>query len=189
MWFDIYKKHCIDKFDKSKKGELDKPVTKLVRIINSKKDFFTTSSCSGRTVLIAKGSKKKYDMVWLYSTHSRVSYTSLKSNLTKEKKHPVWFLMEPLILHVCCRTMDSALEMLKLARRVGFKRGGIISVSKKITLEFTSSERVETIIADNGQVLVPDSYLQRLVAEANKKMLSNLEKIKKIENLFLGLEK
>ena len=44
--------------DKSPKGFLDAPIVELVNLLNSHKDYVTTSSCSGRIVLYATLEKK-----------------------------------------------------------------------------------------------------------------------------------
>ena len=50
--------------DKSPKGFLDAPIVDLVNLINSHKDYVTTSSCSGRIVLFATLEKK-----WILAKH------------------------------------------------------------------------------------------------------------------------
>lgn len=50
--FGRWKKQCLKKLDLSKKGSVDEGITHVVSLINSREEFFTTSSCSGRTILI-----------------------------------------------------------------------------------------------------------------------------------------
>ena len=42
------KEQCLRAVDLSRKGSIDEPIVELVDYINTKADFFTTSSCSGR---------------------------------------------------------------------------------------------------------------------------------------------
>ena len=46
--FDKQKEQSLKGIDHSKKGSFDAPIHDLIVFINSHKDFFTTSSCSGR---------------------------------------------------------------------------------------------------------------------------------------------
>ena len=46
--FHSEKARVLGKVDLSRKGSVDEPITELVGFINSLKDFYTTSSCSGR---------------------------------------------------------------------------------------------------------------------------------------------
>lgn len=50
--FSQWKKQCLKKLDQSKKGSVDQDIEHIVSLINSRAEFFTTSSCSGRVILI-----------------------------------------------------------------------------------------------------------------------------------------
>lgn len=50
--FGRWKKQCLKKLDLSKKGSVDEAIAHVVSLINSREEFFTTSSCSGRVILI-----------------------------------------------------------------------------------------------------------------------------------------
>lgn len=50
--FSQWKKQCVNKLDQSKKGRVDQDIEHVVSLINSRAEFFTTSSCSGRVLLI-----------------------------------------------------------------------------------------------------------------------------------------
>ena len=67
--FENEKKQCLEKKDKSKKSSIDSPILNLVDKINSSKDYYTTSSCSGRIVLLEKKSDKKQESRWLLIIH------------------------------------------------------------------------------------------------------------------------
>ena len=46
------KEQCLSGVDLSRKGSVDAPILDLVNFINAQPDFFTTSSCSGRTIVV-----------------------------------------------------------------------------------------------------------------------------------------
>ena len=50
--FSKLKEHSLSKIDKSKKNSIDKNIKSLINIINKSDDYYTTSSCSGRIVLL-----------------------------------------------------------------------------------------------------------------------------------------
>lgn len=50
--FKKWKTQCLGKADLSRKGSLDEDVVELVQLLNEQERFFTTSSCSGRIVLL-----------------------------------------------------------------------------------------------------------------------------------------
>lgn len=50
--FSQQKAKCLSGIDLSRKGSVDAPVEDLVKLINAQKDLFTTSSCSGRIIIV-----------------------------------------------------------------------------------------------------------------------------------------
>lgn len=52
--FTNLKKEAFQGLDLSRKGSVDEPIENLVAFINSLDQYFTTSSCSGRILLIGE---------------------------------------------------------------------------------------------------------------------------------------
>ena len=180
MKFDKEKKDCLNKIDKSKKGLVDKEIKQLVDHINSLPDYYTTSSCSGRILLIKRPkSGKKCDVEFLFSKHGKVDFNEIKNKLKNTPEEDLWFRQESMILHVACRTIENAQKILDLSTLAGFKHSGIITTRKKIVVEIIGSDQFDTIIAKHGKVFVSDEHLRLLVSEANKKLEINSRKIKK----------
>ena len=189
MDFEKEKKECLNKIDRSKKGSIDKKIKELVDLINSLKDYYTTSSCSGRILLIKRPkSGKKCDVDFLFASHNKVSFEEIKICLKNIPKQDLWFRQESMILHVACRTIENAQKILDLSSGAGFKHSGIITTRKKIIIEIIGSEQFDTIIAKHGKVFVGDEYLSLLVDEANKKLEINSRKIKRFYGLIKGLK-
>lgn len=180
MAFQQHKADFLKKLDKSKKGTIDKEVLPLINLINKKPHYYTTSSCSGRIVILSKKSEKKQESNWLFKTHKPTSFKEIKSKLKNHPKHKVWFRFEPLILHIVADTIQNAQKLVNIARNIGFKRSGIQSTRKKITIEIASTEILATIIADKGKLLINDDYLKVLIKEANKKLKRTRKKIKRL---------
>jgi len=173
----------LDNQDKSKKGEVDELVISLIDKINSFEDYFTTSSCSGR-IMIIKPSKVKKDVEWLFSSHNKVEPELLIKKIhdfVNKSKEPLWFKIEGFILHIACRDMESADKLLKLVKKIGLKRSGIVSTSHKIMVEIISSEILETPISKNNELMVEDNYLTFIIEEANAKLKRTHNRIKKLE--------
>jgi len=182
MNFEKEKKEFLAKKDKSRKGNIDSKIRKLVDKINSFDEFYTTSSCSGRILLLAHHKSGRKDKVkWLFSSHTKADFNKIKKSLDKLPKNDVWFRLQPVILHVACKNPEKTRKFLNLARDIGFRRSGIISFGKnKLTLELISTEKIETIISKNKKLLVDDNYLKVLIEEGNKKLEKTWEKIDKL---------
>ena len=89
--------------------------------------------------------------------------------------------MDPVILHIACKNMDSAKKLLNTARDIGFRRSGIISIGKsKIIMELISTEKLDAIVAKKGKLLIDEDYFKILVNEGNKKLEKTWEKIDKL---------
>jgi len=187
MQFNNQKKTFLAKLDKSKKGAIDKPIKNLINKINKSKNYYTTSSCSGRIVLLAKKSEKKQETEWLFTSHKKTSLKEIKKALKEIPKQNVYFRFEPLILHIAANTIENAQKLVNSARDVGFKRTGIQSTKNKIIIEIASTEILETIIAKNRKLLINDDYLKVLIQEANKKLQQNKNKIKKFQTKICSL--
>lgn len=176
------------KQDKSDKGNIDKPILKLVRKISSKKDYYTTSSCSGRIVLI-KGKEKKQEGLFIYRTHEKISFQKLKNELQKaiKKYHGlIYFKMEGCIMHVACSSLEKAQELLNKAKLTGWKKSGIIATESKKSramCELKSTEHISMPIA-KAKILVSDAFLNILASESNKKLARTWQKIKKLEKII-----
>lgn len=181
MPFQNQKKTFLRKKDKSKIGKVDKNIRKLVSIINKNPNYYTTSSCAGRIVLLKQKSSKKDETEWIFSSHEKVKFADLKKALNKPPKEQVWFKQEGVILHIRCKTIDDAKKLLNSVRTAGFKRAGICSFTKKIMVEIIDTERIDLPVAEKGKLLVDKSYLKFLVGEANSKLKRTIKKIKKLE--------
>ena len=47
-----WKAQCLSKADFSRKGCVDEDVVEIVQLLNGREQFFTTSSCAGRIILL-----------------------------------------------------------------------------------------------------------------------------------------
>lgn len=189
--FDSDKKDVLKKLkehDKSKIGEVDKPITELIDFINGLKDFYTTSSCSGRIMLIALDDEKRKDRAdWLFFSHEKVFFKDLMKNLKKYKsKKELWFKQEPLILHICSRNLKEADKLMRLSLASGFKKVGIIALSRRVILEIKGTDYISTLIGKDGKILVGEDYLKEILKMANEKLENNL---KKKDSLFSVVKK
>ena len=170
----------LEHLDKSKKGSVDKPIEKLVELINSKKDFYTTSSCSGRIVVLSvPDSGKKNKSKWLFVSHELVKYKDFEEAIESKNlvKDTTYLRCEPFIVHVVARDMGLALAFLKITKEMGLKRCGIISAKNRIVLEIIGLDWIISPIAVENKLIVGNDYLKFLVTEANNKLKKNKQKI------------
>lgn len=187
MNFENEKKQALEKlikFDNSKKGSIDKDILPLVKQINKHPDYYTTSSCAGR-IMIIKPSKIKHEAEWLFSSHDYPKFKDISEILNNLPKETIWLRMEPPILHIAARDMDSADVLLKKANAAGFRRPSILSFKKRVVIEIMIPSKMDVPISKQGKLLVSEIYFKFLLKEANKKLKESRKKIIKLTNLFL----
>ncbi|MDP8023722.1 MAG: tRNA-wybutosine modification methyltransferase TYW3 [Nitrososphaeria archaeon] len=172
-----------------KKGLVDEPIIPLLELINSCNDFFTTSSCAGRIILIAiPPSWKKNLSKIFFKSHYKVKpedvWTALLNGIQKFES-PIYFKQEPFILHVSASTLQNALKILSIAQESGIKHSGIVNISKnRITIEMQSIERVDAIVGREGRTLIDNNYISELVRDANLKLEITREKMQRFFDNF-----
>ena len=182
--FNQRKKDILSKLDKSSKKSWDEKIISLCEKINSLENYYTTSSCSGRVVLIIDNAKKcpgLFVKVW----HDLISFDELKKNLGKCLRKNIIFKQEPVIIHVACDDLEKSLDFLTKARSIGFKRGGIISGNKnRFVVELIGTEKLEFPIIENGKILVDDKFLKIIVNKSNENLKRGWKKIDKLRKII-----
>jgi tRNA wybutosine-synthesizing protein 3 len=172
------------KLDKSSIGKWDKKIKSLCENINALENFYTTSSCSGRVLLMIEQEKKQNDL-FLKVWHDKISFNILKQTLKDLLKANkiIKFKLEPPIIHIACRDLKNASFMLEKAKQVGFKRSSILTCEKNIFLELNSTEKLEFPIIKKEKMLVDDKFLKLIIEMSNKKLEKGWLKIKKLEKI------
>lgn len=172
------------KNDKSSIGEWDEKIAKLCEKINKNSDYFTTSSCSGRIVLI-KETNKKGPGLFLFRTHREIKFEQLKKELEnlKDTKELIYFKQEPCLVVIACSSLEKQQEIFNKARNAGWEKSGIITTDKKRIVELMSTEKINFPIMNNGKILVDDNFLKLIVKESNIKLKKTWNKIKNFEKL------
>jgi len=155
--------------DKSPIGNVDERIKSLLDSINEIEDYYTMSSCSGRTTLSkVKDSGKGLD--WLFVSHDIVHFKDIEKIISNLPGGLVYFRYEGLILHTCAKDLESAQRLMLLGQNNGCKYSSIISTKKRFVVEFIDMIRMDVPIAKDGKLLVDVDYLKFLIDEANKKL-------------------
>ncbi|XP_029930166.1 tRNA wybutosine-synthesizing protein 3 homolog [Myripristis murdjan] len=190
--FSQWKRQCLNKLDVSKKGSVDEDIVHIVSLLNSWDNYFTTSSCSGRLILIdgvpQSAEVHKQNCVWLFVSHQKCSSDDLMAALAKSSGDAV-MKFEPFILHVQCRRLEDAQLMHSVAVNSGFRNSGLtVSKAGKIITAVRSTHGLEVPLSDHGRLLVEQDYIRFLVQVANQKMEENLRRIQRFyQNLQAAL--
>uniref|UniRef100_A0ABI7XTR8 tRNA wybutosine-synthesizing protein 3 homolog n=1 Tax=Felis catus TaxID=9685 RepID=A0ABI7XTR8_FELCA len=159
--FKRWKAQGLSKADLSRKGSVDEDVVELVQLLNGREQYFTTSSCAGRIILLdgnINGFKvQKQNCCWLLVTHKPC---------VKDDVHSV--------------AIDS-----------GFRNSGItVGKRGKTMLAIRSTHGLEVPLSHKGKLMVTEEYIDFLLKIANQKMEENKKRIERFYNcLQHALEK
>ncbi len=181
------KKSVLSKMDNSSIGKWDDKIVFLCNRINKLENYYTTSSCSGRVVLMIEQEKKSPNL-FLAISHELISFNWLKNNLNEIIKNKklnrllIKFKCEPPILHVVCKNLESASLLLEKAKSSGMKHSGIHYLGKNPIIEINGDDRLEFPIINKNKILVNDNFLKLITKKSNKKFKKSWKMIEKLEN-------
>ncbi|RME52631.1 hypothetical protein D6783_04210 [Candidatus Woesearchaeota archaeon] len=170
-------------FDRSDKGSVDEPIRECLAVLNKHASFYTTSSCSGRIVLLdVPESGKKHEARFLLRCHDEVDPEDVKRCVAEASSEGLlWLRFQPAILHLCARTIEDAQRFIDVVRPLGFKRCGIFSLKEeRLMIEMIGPEELAVPIADREQVWVEHGLLERFVAVANAMMRRNKKRLEQV---------
>ena len=105
-----------------KENQVDERILQVLKIINDFQEFYTSSSCAGRIVLLEIpniGDKK--NAKFLGKWHRIVNVDEINSAVKKAKEGQLWLLAQSPIIHIVAKTNEIADKMVKTAISCGFK--------------------------------------------------------------------
>ncbi len=196
--FQQRKKDVLAKQDKSSIGFWDKRISKLCEKINSFEEYYTTSSCSGRVVLMIDQEKKgpglfefvSHDVVGFEELWKEIKKLSLKDKVKfKQNQNRKFFIcpnlsykfkQEPPIIHVACKDLKNAEIILKIGRKAGWKKSGILSLGKNIIVELNCSWRLEFPLIKGGRLL-GGGFVKEVVNKVNWNLRRGWRAISRLE--------
>ncbi|XP_017201660.1 tRNA wybutosine-synthesizing protein 3 homolog isoform X2 [Oryctolagus cuniculus] len=154
--FRRWKAQCLSRADLSRKGSVDEDAVEIVQLLNAQEQFFTTSSCAGRILLldgIVALRKANGDAILKF---------------------------EPFVLHVQCRQLRDAQILHAVAINSGFRNSGItVGKRGKTILAVRSTHGLEVPLSHNGKLMVTEEYVDFLLNIANQKMEENKKRIER----------
>lgn len=180
--FNQRKKDVLSKLDKSSKGDWDKRIISLCGKLNSMDNYYSTSSCSGR-IIVMKDDDKKGPGLFEFVSHDLVDFDGFFSKIKKLKGN-LKFKQTAVILHIACRDLESAKIILKKGLKAGFKKSGIISLGKNIVVELNLSEKLEFPLVEKGKLLVFGDFLKKVIEKANSNLEKGWKRVEELEGLI-----
>ena len=177
------KKVALEKLKKAKiENKVDTGIEPILNIINKSDDYYTSSSCYGRIVLLEIpniGDKKRAK--FLGKWHRTISVDELYSAVKMAKIGQIWLLSQSPIIHISAKTIESADSLLKTAISCGFKNSGLKSLGRKIVIEICSTERLDVPVGSDGILFCSKNHLELLTSISNEILKKSKDKMQKLE--------
>lgn len=177
------KEKALDLLEKAEsENKVDREIKPILSMINASNDYYTSSSCAGRIVMIELpqiGDKK--GAKFLGKWHRKIKSEEIWMATKKAKIGMLWLLAQSPILHIGVNTQDAADNLLKTAIACGFKNSGAKSIGRKIIVEICSTERLDSPIGKDSKLFCNEEYLDLLVNIANKIMERSNLKLSRFE--------
>ncbi|MFO7968340.1 MAG: hypothetical protein R6U44_12150 [Archaeoglobaceae archaeon] len=182
-----YREEKCRKYQRVKEsGEVDEDIIPLLDLFNSSDNFVTLSCCSGRIgILDTPSPGDKLNSTFLGKWHHSIEPQQVVET-AEQGRQTVWLINDPPILHVACKNLKIAGELMEMASEARFSSCGIISLKKNI-VEVTSHEGMEVPFF-KGTFLVDETSLEVIVELAkelaNEKLKKGKEKLVSLENIL-----
>lgn len=181
--FNQNKKIALDKLKKAKlENKVDKDIIPIIDLLNSYEEYYTSSSCFGRIVLLelpSIGDKK--NAKFLGKWHRTIKEKELLDAFKNASKGQIWFLAQAPIIHLFSKDLDSGDKLVKKAVSCGFKNSGFRSIKKNIVIEITSTERIDCPLGIDNRFYEEDDFITLLVNSANKVIKRSTKKLQKFK--------
>jgi len=182
--FEMLKEHHKETFLKAvREGKADPQIIPLGNFFVGLEDYFTSSSCSGRIVLMNLNEKEtKKEAAFHRKWHRTVSFDEVYDGLSEATEEDLWFKQEPFILHIGARSPRQAKRILSIMKKTGVRRGGIMVAKKdRLIIELTGSNYISLPAKSANSILVSDEHLRFIVERANRKLERNYELLNEFE--------
>jgi tRNA wybutosine-synthesizing protein 3 len=181
------KNKVIEKLEKDKyENKVDEGIISTLDIINKSKNYYTSSSCFGRIVLLeipVIGDKK--NAKFLGKWHRNIISDEILFAAQKAKKGQLWLLAQSPIIHITSKNKNAADKILKIAIACGFKNSGLKSIDRNIVIEVCSTERLDAPVGKDGKLYCNMEYLNLLVEIANDVIEKSSFKLHKLEDQMM----
>lgn len=173
--------HKLDIAIQEQKADVD--VLSLVHLLNSFDQYYTTSSCAGRFVVLSKGSfRGKYSSKFVYKTHNPpVDLTKVREVLKEHFEGYLYINVEPPTFHIACKSLEAAIELHQLAIDSNIGYSMFKTIKKSIVVEVRGTGMLQIPIGKNNKIFVSDEYIEEIISLANEILTSEQARIKKFE--------
>lgn len=171
-------------FEKARKeGRVDERMVPFIEWAFSRPELFTTSTCSGRLVLLQLNeSEEKKPECFFAKWHSIPEFGEVWEALNKKSAGNLWFKQEPFVIVLGTDSLENAKEIMGICRNNGVKKAGIMSAEDgKFLVEIMGSDYVSFLAKEKDKILLSKEELEKQFSTACKKLERSWKMLEKLE--------
>jgi tRNA wybutosine-synthesizing protein 3 len=164
-------------------NKVDTEILSILSLINNSEKCYTSSSCSGRIILLELpkiGDKKRAK--FLGKWHRTVKSSEVKTAAKNAKNGFLLLIAQSPIIHIITESSEMADKIIKTAISSGFKNSGLKAITGKIVVEICSTERLDSPIGKDGILFCKEEHLKLLVDISNQIIEKSMDKLLRFEN-------
>ena len=172
-------------------NKVDIEVLDLIHTVNKFNQYYTTSSCAGRFVLLSKGSfRGKYTSHFVYKTHSPpLNKVEIQKALTQRFDSYLYINVEPPTFHIACKTLDDAINLHQLAIDSGIGYSMFKTIKKSIVVEIRGTGMLSIPVGLENKIFISDEYLDYIIKLSTEILSSEQARLKNFEKKLPNLAK
>jgi len=161
----------------------DEKMKSLVDFLFSKPEFFTTSTCSGRMLLIQLDEQEtKKEKAFLAKWHSLPSFEQVWKAVLKPSSENLWFKQEPFVIVLGTTSLENAKKIMSICRNNGVKKCGIMACEEgKFLVEIMGSQYMSFLVKEKNKILVEKEFFKKQFETACKKLQASWKMLEKLE--------
>ncbi|BEP18169.1 hypothetical protein PYJP_15210 [Pyrofollis japonicus] len=154
------------------KNEVDQDIVDILMLLNSIDCIATSSSCSGRIVVIAApspGDKKKGGIQAKWHTTITVHdlIPVLDRLIQRDKYDFIWISAQPIILSIHTCSFSLASTIVRLVESIGFKYSGIKPHKNSYNILVLGTERIDIPIKIRENIFIKELNINNIAIITN----------------------
>ncbi|NON62795.1 hypothetical protein [Acidianus sp. RZ1] len=189
MLWEEWKRKAFERLNKDREiGYLDPDIYDILVQFFKREKSYTYSSCSGRiTIVDSQLPWKRENSTIIFKNHFKISPDEIVDVLSKGQLYRLWLISQGPIFHVYSKDWDETWEVIRIARKAGFKHSGIMSINQKgILIELRTGVKFVHLLREKEDQFLSEAEINSLALIANEVLSKGKEKL---NELMLELSK
>ena len=167
--------------------KIDPLMISISKHVEKTKNYFTTSTCSGRiTLMDLNEDESKKENVFYRKWHRKVKMEEVwKAIEDYSTNGNVWLRQDAFVYVIGTNTWENAEKIIRACQEAGVKRYGVHHFEEeKILMEIFGTQNMSIPLITKGKILIEKKHVKEWVKIANQKWTRNENKRKQFEKVL-----